>query len=51
MKTITAKKMVQFWYMNIICQYGISYKIVSNNGLQFDYLEFGKFCDDLGINK
>lgn len=51
LKSITTKKMVKFYYKNIICHYGIPHKIISDNGLQFDCPEFGKFCDNLGIKK
>lgn len=33
LKSITVENMVKFYYKNIICQYDIPYKIVSNNGL------------------
>lgn len=49
--TIVVKKMVQLCYKNIVCWTGIPYKIVSNNGLQFDCNEFQKLCDDLEIKK
>lgn len=51
LKSITVEKIVKFCYNNIICQYGIPHKIVSDNGLQFDCPEFRKFCEDLGIKK
>lgn len=50
-KSITVKKMVQFYYRNIMCLYGIPHKIILDNGLHFDYAKFQKFCDDLGIKK
>lgn len=40
LKLITTKKMVQLCYKNIVCRYRIPYKIVSDNGLQFNCAEF-----------
>lgn len=51
LNTIMVKKMVQFCYKNIVCHYGNSHKIVLDNGLLFDSVEFLKFCDDLDIKK
>lgn len=36
LKNIIAEKMVKFCYKNIVCHYGMPYKIISENGLQFD---------------
>lgn len=40
LKTITTKKMIQLYYMNIVSRYGIPHKMVSDNGLQFNCVEF-----------
>ncbi|XP_074326570.1 uncharacterized protein LOC141664514 [Apium graveolens] len=37
--TITAKKLREFVYRAIVCRYGIPYKLISDNGKQFDSKE------------
>ena len=51
LSTIYAKKMANFVYKYIICQYSISHVIVLDNKKQFNYDEFRNFCDNLGIKK
>ena len=45
--SITLTKIKEFIYKNIVCQYGVPYTIISDNGTQFDCNEFKEFCDDL----
>lgn len=48
---ITTKKFKDFIFKNIVCCYGISHTLISDNGKQFDNEEFKQFCDELGIHK
>ena len=47
--TIMEKNIRSFVWRNIICRYGISKVLVSDNGKQFDNNEFKDFCSKLGI--
>ncbi|XP_060972480.1 uncharacterized protein LOC115717832 [Cannabis sativa] len=49
--TITAVKLREFVYNSIICRFGIPYKLISDNGKQFDCKEMRETCDELGIKK
>ena len=49
--TITAKKLKDFVYRSIVCRFGIPYKLISDNGKQFDNKEMREFCDSLGIKR
>nr|XP_017221509.1 PREDICTED: uncharacterized protein LOC108198257 [Daucus carota subsp. sativus] len=49
--TITAKKIKDFVFNSIVCRFGIPYKLISDNGKQFDSKELRGLCDDLGIKK
>ena len=49
--TISNKKVQDFVWEAITCQYDIPQEIVSNNGMQFDSKEFREFCNELGIKK
>ncbi|XP_074323758.1 uncharacterized protein LOC141660672 [Apium graveolens] len=49
--TITAKRLRDFIYRSIVCHFGISYKLISDNGKQFDSKEVRELCDNLGIVK
>ena len=49
--TITSKKILDFVVKNIICQFGLPKKIVSDNGNQFDSDMFTEFCTRHGITK
>uniref|UniRef100_A0A803PU16 Integrase catalytic domain-containing protein n=1 Tax=Cannabis sativa TaxID=3483 RepID=A0A803PU16_CANSA len=51
MKTIIAKKAMDFIIKNIVCRYGLPHKIVSDNGKQFDCDEFTNFCNQHGVIK
>ncbi|XP_074336887.1 uncharacterized protein LOC141674059 [Apium graveolens] len=48
---ITAKKLKEFVYRAIVCRYDIRYKLISDNGKQFDSKEMREFCEQLGIQK
>jgi len=49
--TITAKKITSFVFNSIVCRFGIPYKLISDNGKQFDSRELKKLCDDLNIRR
>lgn len=49
--TITTKKLVDFVYRSIMCHFGIPYKLISDNGKQFDSKDMRELCDNLGILK
>ena len=51
MNTITSRKALDFVINNIVCRYGLPYKIVSDNGKQFDSAHFTDFCGRQGIVK
>ena len=47
--TIMEKNICNFVRRNIICRYGISRVLISDNGKQFDNIAFKDFCSELGI--
>ena len=49
--TISSKKVQDFVWETIICQYGIPQEIIYDNGTQFDRNEFTEFCNELDIKK
>ncbi|XP_063942623.1 uncharacterized protein LOC108203423 [Daucus carota subsp. sativus] len=49
--TITAKKITSFVFNSIVCRFGIPYKLISDNGKQFDSKELKKLCDDLNLRR
>ncbi|XP_074324269.1 uncharacterized protein LOC141661185 [Apium graveolens] len=49
--TITAKKIRDFVFNSIVCSFGIPYKLVSDNGKQFDNKGLRQLCEDLKIKK
>ncbi|XP_063942182.1 uncharacterized protein LOC135149932 [Daucus carota subsp. sativus] len=49
--SITARKLVDFVYRAIVCRYGVPYKLISDNGKQFDSNEMMNFFENLGIKK
>ena len=49
LSTITEKSIRTFVWRNIICRYGISRVLVSDNGKQFDNGVFRDFSTELGI--
>jgi len=48
---ITSGKLLRFVINNITTIFGIPYKIISNNGTQFENKEFSQFCWKNGIVK
>ena len=48
---ISNKKVQEFVWEAIICQYDRPYEIVSDNGIQFDSKEFREFCNELNIKR
>jgi len=48
---ITTHKVQQFVWKNIICCFGVSKRLVSDNGTQFASQQFGKLCTELGIKQ
>ena len=51
LSSITAGKIVNFVYKNIVCRFGVPHTIISDNGTQFESQEFINFCTGLGIKK
>ena len=47
--TITEQKIRNFMWRDIICRFGTSRALVSDNGKQFDNAKFRDFCSELGI--
>ena len=47
--TITAQQVQQFVWKDIICRYGMSHTIITNNGRQFIDKVLAKFYTDLDI--
>ncbi|XP_074377382.1 uncharacterized protein LOC141718908 [Apium graveolens] len=46
---ITTKQIIQFLWENMICRFGISRILITDNGRQFDNTEFREYCDDNSI--
>lgn len=51
MAMITSAKVVSFMIKNIICRYGIPYKIIIDNETQFESSHFQDFYTQYGITK
>lgn len=51
MATITSAKVVSFVIKNIICRYGVPYKIITDNRTQFDSSHFQDFNTQYGNTK
>lgn len=49
--SINDKDVTNFIWKNIMCRFGISHAIVTNNGLQFNSSVFQTFCSKLKIKK
>ncbi|GLT87173.1 hypothetical protein SLE2022_052710 [Rubroshorea leprosula] len=49
LSSLTSKKIKDFVFSSIICRYGISNQIISDNGTQFNYASFKDFCSSYGI--
>ncbi|KAL5550392.1 hypothetical protein UlMin_000568 [Ulmus minor] len=48
---ITEARTTSFVWKNIVCRFGISQSLVSDNGTQFDSAGLKKLCSELGIKK
>ncbi|XP_062099960.1 uncharacterized protein LOC133805824 [Humulus lupulus] len=48
---ITAKKITTFVNKFIVCKYGVTYKIISDNGTQFERGLFDEYCREMGIRR
>ena len=46
---ITQQNVKNFFWKNIICRFGVSRVLVSDNGRQFDNTAFRDFCEQFGI--
>ncbi|RDY10102.1 Tf2-8, partial [Mucuna pruriens] len=51
MATITAERVKRFVWKRIICRFGLSAEIVSDNGTQFASTATAKFCQELHIRQ
>jgi len=49
--TITTRKVTCFVVRNIVCRFRISKTIITDNGTQFDSVEFRNFCQKYKIEK
>lgn len=49
--SITARKIVNFYWKRIVCRFGIPRAIVSNNGVQFTSNQAREFCEEMGIQR
>lgn len=49
--SIIARKVKEFFYGDVICQFGIPKILISDNDKQFDSKEFRDFCEKLGIEQ
>lgn len=47
--TITARKVIDFVWHNVICRFGIPSTLISNNGMQFDCKPFKYFTKNMRI--
>jgi hypothetical protein len=46
--TITSKTAQKFFWQNIICRFGVPFKLTIDNDKQFDNQEFMEFCSSIG---
>jgi IS30 family transposase len=46
---ITAKSIERFLWKNVVCRYGVSHALITDNGKQFDCEPFRKWCNELHI--
>ena len=51
MAHITTHKIQHFVWKNIVCRFGISKRLVSDNGTLFASQQIGKLCTELGIKQ
>lgn len=50
MATITTQKIINI-FRSIICRFGVPYKLISDNGKQFECGKMKSLCDELQIQK
>jgi len=48
---ITAHKVQQFVWKNIVCRFGVPRHLISDNGTQFASLQMSKLCAEVGIKQ
>jgi len=48
---ITAHKIQHFVWKNIVCRFGVSKQLVSDNGTQFASQQLGKLCIKIGTSR
>ena len=48
---ITTHKIQHFVWKNMVCRFGISKRLVSDNGTQFASQQLGKLCTKLGVKQ
>jgi hypothetical protein len=46
--SITSATIQKFFWQNIVCRFGVPYKVTVDNGKQFDSTDFKNFCTYLG---
>lgn len=46
---MTEQNVVQFVFMSIVCRFGVSIQIITDNKTQFTCKKLRKFCEDSGI--
>lgn len=46
---ITERRTTDFIWRNIICRYGSSYVLITDNERQFDNHNFKEFCNNLNV--
>ncbi|GKU93201.1 hypothetical protein SLEP1_g6811 [Rubroshorea leprosula] len=49
LSSLTSRKVEDFIFNSIICRYGISNQIITDNGTQFNCFSFRDFCSSYGI--
>lgn len=49
--SITEKAIIQFLWQNILCLYGVSCRLISDNGCQFQGHRIWKWCQNLKIEQ
>ena len=49
--SITAKQITTFVNRYIVCRFGVPYKIISDNGTQFEGGVFENYCKEKGIRR
>ena len=47
--SITSETVRRFFWLNIVCRFGVPRTLTVDNGKQFDNKKFKTFCLDLGI--